>query len=181
MTAPPLPNRPQERVQLFLDWFTWPNDLLRHTPGLRQRRLLRGTDDSTPPPSNTTAPRLSPRCTTLKSPPASRDGPPRSSTNGPGHDIRSSGRAGSGQTSLLPGRRWDSRCQLRCHHDGDRVLVMTVARRGVAGSVGALSHRHGWVCRQGVALPGRLRMHLVRRGLVVLDCAPRSSVRARRP
>ena len=40
------PAVPEERAQLFLDWFTWSNDILRRTPGLRQRRLLRGTDGS---------------------------------------------------------------------------------------------------------------------------------------
>ena len=40
------PAVPEERVQPFLAWFTWSNDVLRHTAGLRQRRLLRGADDS---------------------------------------------------------------------------------------------------------------------------------------
>lgn len=40
------PAVPEERVQPFLDWFTWSNDILRGTPGLRQRRLLRGTDNA---------------------------------------------------------------------------------------------------------------------------------------
>lgn len=40
------PAVPEERVQPFLDWFTWSNDVLRGTAGLRQRRLLRGTGDS---------------------------------------------------------------------------------------------------------------------------------------
>lgn len=40
------PAVPEGRIQPFLDWFTWSNDILRTTPGLRQRRLLRGTDDT---------------------------------------------------------------------------------------------------------------------------------------
>lgn len=40
------PAVPEGEVQQFLDWFTWSNEILRATPGLRQRRLLRGTDNT---------------------------------------------------------------------------------------------------------------------------------------
>lgn len=40
------PAIPEGRVQSFLDWFTWSNDVLCGTAGLRQRRLLRSADNS---------------------------------------------------------------------------------------------------------------------------------------
>lgn len=38
------PDVPEDRLPQFLEWFTWSNDVLRDTEGLRQRRLLHGAD-----------------------------------------------------------------------------------------------------------------------------------------
>lgn len=40
------PTVPAERDGEFVDWFNWSNGALRETSGLRQRRLLRGSDGS---------------------------------------------------------------------------------------------------------------------------------------